>query len=107
MENSNWNGNLSIAAYGIKDFSAEEAVKIEAGEYPIILARDGVFTKKYITVDELNHYTNWDALDADVIAQRELHGSSVPIVWEANPEGGMYETGLEHKILSSPSEEVE
>jgi hypothetical protein len=42
-----------------------------------------------------------------VIAQRELHGSSVPIVWEANPEGGMYETGLEHKILSSPSEEVE
>lgn len=85
-------------------FSQEDSDKIDEGQYPIILAKDGVYTKLYVTDDELNSYGIFDAQDEDVVAQRELHGPHVPIVWVRAEGGGMHPTGFEPKVLSSEGE---
>jgi hypothetical protein len=91
-----YNGNLSIAVYDTNEFDAENAASIEAGNYPVILAQNGQFTKVLVPLAELAKYTHWDAKDEDAIAQRELHGQNVPIVWD-----GLADTGLEHKVIET------
>lgn len=85
--------------YTDRTFNEVENAKIAEGQYPIILAKDGVFTKLYVNEVELNNYSIWDALDADADAQHELHGENIPIVWQQNGEGGMFDTGLQHKVI--------
>jgi len=85
-------------------FSTEDSEKIAEGQYPLILAKDGVFTKLYVSDVELNNYGIFDALDEDVAAQRELHGQNLPIVWVRAEEGGMHPTGFENKIRTESGE---
>jgi hypothetical protein len=92
--------------YSESIFSGEDAEKIAEGQYPLILAKDGVFTKLYVSEAELNNYGIFDALDEDIAAQHELHGQNLPIVWVRSEEGGMTPTGIEHKI-SEPTEPTE
>jgi hypothetical protein len=91
-----YNGNLSIAVYDTNEFDAENAASIEAGNYPVILAQNGQFTKVLVPLAELAKYTHWDEKAEDAIAQRELHGQNVPIVWD-----GFADTGLEHKVIET------
>lgn len=90
--------------YAELSFSEEDTAKIAAGEYPLILAKDGAFTKLYVSEAELDDYGIFDALDADAEAQHELHGQNLPIVWVKGEDGGMHPTGLEHKVIE-PTEE--
>jgi hypothetical protein len=90
--------------YTENGFSPEDTAKIAEGEFPLILAKDGVFTKLYVSESELNNYGIFDALDADADAQHELHGPKVPIVWVVAEDGGMHPTGFEHKVLEAPAE---
>jgi hypothetical protein len=85
-------------------FSTEDTEKIAEGQFPLILAKDGVFTKLYVSDADLNNYGIFDALDEDVAAQRELHGQNLPVVWVRGENGGMHETGFEHKIAEEPTE---
>lgn len=87
--------------YAQLSFNEADTAKIAEGQYPIILAKDGAFTKLYVNSTELNNYSIWDALDADAEAQHELHGENIPIVWQADGEGGMFETGMQHKVIES------
>lgn len=79
-------------------FNEEDTAKIAEEQYPIILAKDGVFTKLYVSDAELDNYGIFDALDEDAAAQHELHGPHVPIVWVRAEEGGMHPTGFDHKV---------
>ena len=79
-------------------FNEEDTAKIAEGQYPLILAKDGEFSKLYVTDAELDNYGIFDALESDVIAQRELHGQNLPIVWVRAEEGGMHPTGFDHKV---------
>jgi muconolactone delta-isomerase len=91
--------------YTESQFSTEDTEKIAEGQFPLILAKDGVFTKLYVTNEELDNYGIFDALDSDVDAQQELHGLNVPIVWVRAEDGsGMHPTGFDHKIFE-PTEE--
>jgi len=85
-------------------FNEEDTAKIAEGQYPLILAKDGVFTKLYVSESELDNYGIFDALDADADAQRELHGQNLPIVWVKSEDGGMAETGFEHKVFEQTEE---
>jgi hypothetical protein len=86
-------------------FNEEDTAKIAEGQFPLILAKDGVFTKLYVGESELNNYGIFDALDEDADAQHELHGPNVPIVWVAAEDGsGMTETGIEHKVIEQTEE---
>ena len=85
-------------------FNGEDSAKIAEGQFPLILAKDGVFTKLYVSDVELDNYGIFDALDEDTVAQRELHGQNLPIVWVRAENGGMHETGFEHKIAEEPTE---
>lgn len=85
--------------YAELPFSEEDTAKIAEGQYPLILAKDGVFTKLYVSESELDNYGIFDALDADVDAQHELHGQNLPIVWVKGEDGGMHPTGIEHKVI--------
>jgi hypothetical protein len=79
-------------------FNEEDTAKIAEGQFPLILAKDGVYTKLYVTDAELDNYGIFDASDEDVAAQRELHGNGVPIVWVRAEDGsGMTPTGIEPK----------
>jgi hypothetical protein len=78
-------------------FNAEDSAKIAEGQFPLILVKDGVFTKLYVSDSELNNYGIFNAKDEDVDAQRELHGQNLPLVWVRADEGGMYPTGIEPK----------
>jgi len=98
-----YTGNLNKNVYQTVDFSEIEIAQIEAGQFPILLAQGGAFTKKYVTEAELAKFSHWDALEADKIAQKEIHGN-LPIVWEYCPENGMIATGLEHQVIETPSE---
>jgi hypothetical protein len=89
-----YNGNLSVEVYETNQFSADDAASIEEGNYPVILAQNGEFTKLHVPLSELAKYSHWDAKDEDAEAQRLQHGVNVPIVWD-----GLTETGLEHKVL--------
>jgi hypothetical protein len=90
--------------YAELEFGTEDTQKIADGQYPLILAKDGVFTKIYVSDSDLDNYGIFDALDTDVDAQHELHGFNVPIVWVKNEAGSMTETGIEHKICE-PTED--
>ena len=85
--------------YSNLQFSEEDTTKIAEGQFPIILAKDGVFTKLYVSDEELNNYGIFDALDEDVFAQHELHGPNLPIVWVRAEGGGMHPTGFENKVF--------
>ena len=86
--------------YNETGFSSEDTAKIAEGEFPLILAKDGVFTKLYVSEDELTNYGIFDALDSDAEAQEQLHGPKVPIVWVAAEDGsGMHPTGFENKVI--------
>ncbi len=86
-------------------FDVNEAEKIAEGQFPLILAKDGVFTKLYVSESELSNYGIFDALDADVAAQYELHGQNIPIVWVRAEDGsGMTPTGIEHKVIEQTEE---
>jgi hypothetical protein len=89
-----YKGNLVVAVYETHNFSADDAASIEAGNYPVILAQNGEFTKLYVPLSELAKYSHWDAKDDDAEAQRLEHGVNIPIVWD-----GLTETGLEHKVV--------
>ena len=91
--------------YNEQRFNEGDTAKIAEGQFPLILAKDGVFTKLYVTNEELDNYGIFDALDSDVEAQQELHGLNVPIVWVRAEDGsGMHPTGFDHKIFE-PTEE--
>lgn len=98
MEEITYNGNLNLEFYQLNVFSAEDTQKIEGGEYPIILAQNGQFTKLFISAENMPKYSHWDALDSDREAQLELHGVGLPIVWESNEDGGI-EPGIPHKVV--------
>lgn len=100
MEETNYGGNLNVEFYSFVELSEEEVNQIQSGQYPIILAKGGVFTKTYCTAEDLSRYSHWDALDSDIAQLFETYGEGLPIVWEWNPEGGMFETGLQHKEIS-------
>ena len=103
MEEVVYTGNLNTNVYQASDFPESEVAQIEAGQFPILLAQSGTFTKKYVTEAELAKFSHWDALEADKIAQKEIHGN-LPIVWEYCPENGMIATGLEHQVIETPAE---
>ena len=84
----------------LSQFNEEDSIRIAQGEYPIILAKDGVYTKLYVSDDDLDNYGIFDATIADKDAQKELHGPHVPIVWVRAEGGGMTPTGIE------PSENI-
>lgn len=90
--------------YTESQFSTEDTEKIAEGQFPLILAKDGVFTKLYVSDAELNNYGIFDALDEDAAAQHELHGQNLPIVWVRSEEGGMTPTGITNKVIESPEE---
>ena len=90
--------------YSESGFSAEDAEKIAAGQFPLILAKDGVFTKLYVSDVELDNYGIFDALQTDVVAQNELHGPKVPIVWVRAEDGGMHETGFDNQVREESAE---
>ena len=52
----------------------------------------------------MSNYGIFDALDEDAAAQHELHGPNVPIVWVRAENGGMTETGIEHKVIENTEE---
>jgi pyruvate/2-oxoacid:ferredoxin oxidoreductase alpha subunit len=85
-------------------FNEEDTAKIAEGQFPLILAKDGVFTKLYVSETELDNYGIFDALDEDAAIQQDLHGPSVPIVWVRDENGGMTETGIEHKVIEQTEE---
>jgi hypothetical protein len=86
-------------------FSAEDAERIAEGQFPIILAKDGIFTKLYVSDSELDNYGIFDANDEDKAAQKEINGPHVPIVWVRAEDGsGMHPTGIEPKVQSEPNE---
>ena len=103
MEEVVYTGNLNINVYQAADFSEVEMAQVGAGQFPILVAQNGEFTKRYVTEAELPKFSHWDALEADKIAQKEIHGN-IPIVWEYSSETGMIETGLEHQVIEAPSE---
>ncbi len=92
------------SVYTELSFSNEDTAKIAEGQYPLILAKDGVFTKLYVSESELDNYGIFDALDVDVEAQHDLHGPNVPIVWVRGEDGGMTPTGIENKVIENPAE---
>jgi hypothetical protein len=102
MEEVVYTGNLNVNAYQAGDFSEAEMAQVGAGQFPILVAQNGTFTKKYVTEAELAKFTHWDALEADKLAQKEIHGN-LPIVWECGPDG-MIATGLEHQVIETPAE---
>ena len=83
--------------YTEPNFNAEDTAKIAEGQFPLILAKDGVYAKLYVSDAELDNYGIFNATDEDVAAQRELHGPGVPIVWVRAEGGGMHPTGIEPK----------
>jgi hypothetical protein len=102
MEEVVYTGNLNTSVFQEKNFETSEIAQIEAGQFPILVAQNGQFIKRYVTEAELPKFSHWDALEADKIAQREIHGN-LPIVWECS-ENGMIETGLEHTIIEDTTE---
>jgi hypothetical protein len=102
MEEIVYTGNLNTSVYQAIDLETSEIAQVEAGQFPILVAQNGQFTKRYVTEAELPKFSHWDALEADKIAQKEIHGN-LPIVWECS-ENGMIETGLEHVVIEAPAE---
>ncbi len=104
MEEVVYNGNLKAIVFNENDLNETEMAQVAIGQFPILVAQNGVFTKKYVSEADLVKYSHWDALQSDKDAQREIHGN-LPIVWECG-ENGMIETGLEHQVLEAPTEEA-
>lgn len=92
-----YNGNVALQRFE-EQLSEADRASVENGQYPLILAQNGVFTKIHVSIDDLPKYSNWDAKDEDAAAQRELHGMNLPIVWESNGVE-MIPTGIEHKVI--------
>ena len=89
------NGNLSKGLYSnsVEFMNDEDRNNVTSGNYPIIVAQNGVFTKKHISEAEFVKYDNWDAVIATRDEQWGIHGYAVPIVCECNEDGAM-ETGI-------------
>jgi len=90
------NGNLTKGLYdnSVEYMNDVDKESVSAGNYPIILAQGGVFTKKHITESEFINYNNWDAIISMRDEQWGIHGYAVPIVQESNEDGAI-ETGIE------------
>jgi hypothetical protein len=90
------NGNLTKGLYdnSVEYMNDTDKASVSAGNYPIILAQGGGFTKKHITESEFINYNNWDAIISTRDEQWGIHGYAVPIVQECN-ENGVIETGIE------------
>jgi hypothetical protein len=90
------NGNLTKGLYdnSVEYMNDVDKASVSADNYPIILAQNGVFTKKHITEAEFINYNNWDAIISMRDEQWGIHGYAVPIVQECN-ENGVIETGIE------------
>jgi len=82
-------------------FSEEHQTKIAEGQYPIILAKDGQFQFLYISENDFELYSHFDATDEDAAVQHEQHGVAVPIVYDGFDTGG-----IAHKVMEAPSEET-
>lgn len=61
--------------------SEAENAQIQSGNFPILLAQNGVLTKKYVSEAELESYEHFDVND-DVKAQYQESDPGVPVVWE-------------------------
>ena len=103
MEEVVYTGNLNTNVYQASDLPEAEMAQVGAGQFPILVAQGGEFTKRYVTEAELPKFSHWDALEADKLAQKEIHGN-IPIVWEYSSENGMIATGLEYQVIEAPSE---
>lgn len=91
--------------YTESGFNSEDTERIANGEYPLILAKDGIFEKIYVSDSDLDNYGIFDAKDEDVQSQQEIHGPKVPIVWVRAEDGsGMHPTGFEPKESTPPTE---
>ena len=102
------NGNLSMGLYtgAAEHMSDVDKASVLAGNYPIILAQNGVFTKKYITESEFVNYNHWDAMAGVIDEQWNLHGYAVPIVQECNEDGAV-DTGMtEGAPPTNPNEQT-
>jgi hypothetical protein len=77
------NGNLSTGLYAnsIAFMTAEDSASVSAGNYPIILIKEGEdSTKLHISIDDLSNYDNVDATQEGKDAEWAKHGYAVPIV---------------------------
>lgn len=92
---------ISIAVYSDKEiFSEDILAKINNGEYPVILAKDGKFDLLFLSEAQLAEYSHYDALDEDAAAQREKFGQNIPIVYDGFDTGG-----IPYKVIEAPVSE--
>jgi len=84
----------------IELYSLEVAAKINNGEYPIHLAKDGKYEYKFVSETELDLYTNYDATDEDAAVITQEHGYA-PIVYDGIDTGG-----VAHKVLNHTNDET-
>jgi hypothetical protein len=89
----------------IELYSLEVAAKINNGEYPIHLAKDGKYEYKFVSETELDLYTNYDATDEDAAAITQEHGYA-PIVWDGIDTGGVPFKELNHTNDETINEET-
>jgi len=101
--------NLKVSIYDnqLGLFSEEQIEKINNGQYPIHLAKDGKYEYKFVSESELESYTNYDPTDEDLAAITEAHGFA-PVVWDGVDTGGVAFKVLNHGIEDSetPNEET-
>jgi len=81
--------------------SEVENSQIQSGNFPILLAQNGVVTKKYVSEVELDTYEHFDIAD-EMKAQHQETDPGVPVVWE--PALGVDVVGITPK---EPVEQIE
>ena len=96
---------VSIYTDRLSLYSPEQIEKIDNGEYPIHLAKDGKYEYKFISEAELGNYTNYDATDEDAETIIEAHGFA-PIVWDGIDTGGVAYKELNHQNTEPVDEEA-
>jgi hypothetical protein len=65
----------------VEVLSEVENSQIQSGNFPILLAQNGVVTKKYVSEVELDTYEHFDIAD-EVKAQHQEIDPGVPVVWD-------------------------
>jgi hypothetical protein len=97
--------NTAIYTNHIGLYSLIQSEKINNGEYPIHLAKDGKYEYKFVSEAELDLYTNYDATDVDATAITQEHGYA-PIVWDGIDTGGVPFKELNHINDETVNEET-